>query len=314
MQKNKKRIMIAISVLACVLLVGIAGVGFGANYLYNLAINPSTSKDLIFGSEEESDENAEAEDTIAQEELDKLDRYYSTSRDGLKLCNYVLSGNDSNKWVITVHGYTSEGKKMYSYAKKFFELGYNVIIPDLRGHGESEGEYIGMGWDDRLDIIDLINGIVENYPDSEIVLFGVSMGAATVLNVSGESIPSNVKAVIEDCGFTSVWDEFSYQLKELFGLPSFPMMHSASLVTKLRAGYWFGEASVIEQVKKSVTPTLFIHGDADTFVPYFMLDELYNASTAEKEKLVIEGAAHAKASTVNPTLYWETIEAFLAKY
>ena len=67
-------------------------------------------------------------------------------------------------------------------------------------------------------------------------------------------------------------------------------------------------------MKKSVTPTLFIHGDADTFVPYFMLDELYNASTAEKEKLVIEGAAHAKASTVNPTLYWETIEAFLAKY
>lgn len=124
-----------------------------------------------------------------------------------------------------------------------------------------------MGWDKRFDILNLIESIVTQNSDAEIVLFGVSMGAATVMNVSGEILPSNVKAIIEDCGYTSVWNQFSYQLKELFSLSAFPMMHGASLITKLRAGYWLSQASPIEQVKKSVTPMLFIHGDQDDFVP-----------------------------------------------
>ncbi|MDU3324204.1 MAG: alpha/beta hydrolase, partial [Escherichia coli] len=190
----------------------------------------------------------------------------------------------------------------------------NVLIPDLRGHGMSEGDYIGMGWDERLDIIDLINYIIDVDKDSEIVLYGVSMGAATVMNVSGENLPSNVKAIIEDCGYTSAWDQFSYQLDELFGLPPFPMMHTASLIGKFRAGYWLKEASPLEQVKNSKTPTLFIHGDKDDFVPFSMLDQVYDACSAPKEKLVIEGAGHAKSSKVNPDMYWNGISKFLSKY
>ena len=315
---------ILIGIITFTILIGTIGIGFGANYLYNLALNPYTSKDLIFGSDDE-----DSSDMVSQNETSGIstvdDRtwllehsgyedLFMTSRDGLKLHNYVLTQSDSNKWMIAVHGYTSEGILMAPYARKFYDMGYNVIIPDLRSHGQSEGDYIGMGWDERFDIIDLVNYIVENNHDAQIALFGVSMGAATVMNVSGEELPSNVKVIIEDCGYTSVWDQFAYQLDDLFGLPAFPMMHTASLVGKLRAGYWIGEASSIEQVKKSITPTLFIHGDADDFVPYFMLDQLYAASNAEKEKLVIEGAGHAKSKDVDPELYWSTITNFLDKY
>lgn len=319
---------ILIGIITFTILIGTIGIGFGANYLYNLALNPYTSKDLIFGSDDK-----DSSDMVSQNETSGIstvdDRtwllehsgyedLFMTSRDGLKLHNYVLTQSDSDKWMIAVHGYTSEGILMAPYARKFYDMGYNVIIPDLRSHGQSEGDYIGMGWDERFDIIDLVNYIVENNRDAQIALFGVSMGAATVMNVSGEELPSNVKAIIEDCGYTSVWDQFAYQLDDLFGLPAFPMMHTASLVGKLRAGYWIGEASSIEQVKKSITPTLFIHGDADDFVPYFMLDQLYAASNAasnaEKEKLVIEGAGHAKSKDVDPELYWSTITNFLDKY
>lgn len=320
-----KKIKIALTgILIFILLSGVTLVGFGANYLYDLALNPATPKDLIFGSDDKDTENSVSQYetsgvvTVDDEtwllEHSGYQDLYITSEDGLNLHNYVLSKPDSNKWIIAVHGYTSEGRLMASYARTFFEMGYNVILPDLRGHGQSEGDYIGMGWDERLDIIDLIHYIVSNNPDSQIALFGVSMGAATVMNVSGEALPSNVKAIIEDCGYTSVWDQFSYQLKDLFGLPAFPMMHSASLIGRIRAGYWISDAAPIEQVKKSITPTLFIHGDEDDFVPYFMLDELYEASTTEKEKLVIEGAGHAKSNDVNPQLYWSTLTNFLNKY
>lgn len=320
--KKYKKIIIGILIF---LIIGVFAVlGFGANYLYNLALNPDTPKDLIFGSDSD-----ESEDSIKQDETsgvvtvdDKTwlleesgyEDYYITSKDGLKLHNYLIKNPDSNLWVIVVHGYTSEGINMATYAKTFYEKGYNVLIPDLRGHGLSEGDYIGMGWDERLDIIDLIQEIVAEDSDSEIVLFGVSMGAATVMNVSGEELPSNVKAIIEDCGYASAWDEFSHQLNELFGLPAFPMMHTASLISKIRAGYWLGDVSVINQVKKSKTPMLFIHGDADDFVPYYMVNELYAAANTEKDILIVPGAGHAKSKDVAPELYWSTIFDFVGNY
>ncbi len=319
--KKFKAVATVIGVLGA---VSLCAIGFGANYLYNLALNPEVSKAAIFDPEKNSSVNSLEQDntsgsvSISDEEWvlshPNLEHTYTTSNDNLKLHNYVLKNDDSHKWAVVVHGYTSQAIKMSAYAKNFYEMGYNIVMPDLRGHGQSEGHYIGMGWDERLDIIDIVNDIVEHDPDSEILLFGVSMGAATVMNVSGEPLPSNVKAVIEDCGYTSTWDEFAYQLKTMYNLPAFPLLNAASMIAKSKAGYGFNDGSPIEQIKKSITPTLFIHGDKDGFVPFFMLDELYNASPVEKEILIIKDAEHAESHNTDPELYWSTVASFLDKH
>ena len=313
--KKKKIIGIAISSILVILILGLSFVG---NYFYNLALNPDTPKDIVFGTPEEAEATSgQVLDSDIQWLLTESNYTDETltSFDNLNLHAYkVLNQNDSNKWVITVHGYTSEGINMSSYAKNYYDIGYNVLIPDLRSHGSSEGDYIGMGWDDRLDIIDWINTILEYNPNAEIVLHGVSMGAATVSMVSGEDLPSNVKAIVADCGYTSVWDEFAYQLDDLFSLPEFPILNVSSLVAKVRAGYFLGEASTLKQVAKSKTPILFIHGDEDDFVPYYMMEELYNATSSEKEMLTIKNAGHAKASEVDPETYWTTVSNFTSKY
>ena len=90
-------------------------------------------------------------------------------------------------------------------------------------------------------------------------------------------------------------------------------MNVSSLICKLRAGYYLKDGASIDAVKKSKVPMLFIHGDDDCFVPYYMLDELYNAANCKKEKLVIKKAGHAKAATVDPKLYWSTIKNFINK-
>ena len=84
------------------------------------------------------------------------------------------------------------------------EMGFTVLMPGLRGHGESTGHYIGMGWHNRLDMLRWIDEIVRDDPEAEIVLFGISMGGATVMMTSGEALPPNVKVIVEDCGYTSV--------------------------------------------------------------------------------------------------------------
>ncbi|MBS6183968.1 MAG: alpha/beta hydrolase [Clostridium celatum] len=313
--KKKRLLGIFLGIISTIIIISL---GFVGNYFYNLALNPNTPKDIVFGTPEES---AATSGQVLDVDISWLlndSNYtdeYITSQDGLKLHSYqVKNQSSSNKWVITVHGYTSEGINMSSYAKKYYDNGYNVLIPDLRSHGLSEGDYIGMGWDDRLDIISWINYILNEDPNAEIVLHGISMGAATILMTSGEEIPSNVKVIIADCGYTSVWDEFAYQLDDLFSLPEFPILNVSSIVSKIRAGYFLGEASSIEQVKKSKTPILYIHGDQDDFVPYYMMEELYNATNSEKEMLTIEGAEHAKASEVDPETYWTTINNFINKY
>ena len=310
---KKKKIILTISILLLVVILGVGGLV--GNYFYNLALNPFTSKDMIFGDDDDDTSlEVEADVNWLIKDSNYIDTYI-TSSDYLKLHAYeVKNENKTDKWAIVVHGYTSEGKLLSSKAKHLYNMGYNVLVPDLRSHGTSEGNYIGMGWHDRLDIIDWINYIVKNNPNSEIALHGTSMGSATVLMVSGEKLPSNVKAIVADCGYTSVYDEFSYQLKQLFNLPAFPIMNFSDVVTHIRAGYCLNDASAINQVKKSTTPILYIHGDKDDFVPYYMMDELYNATNSEKEKLTIEGGEHANSDLVNPKLYWSTVNSFLEKY
>ena len=313
--KKKKLLGISLGIIAVIIVISLSLIG---NYFYNLALNPTTPKDIVFGTPEEaattSGQVLDSDISWLLNDSNYTDEYI-TSSDNLKLHSYQIKNEtSSNKWVITVHGYTSEGINMSSYAKKYYDNGYNVLIPDLRAHGLSEGDYIGMGWDDRLDIISWINYILNEDPNAEIILHGVSMGAATVLMTSGEEIPSNVKAIVADCGYTSVWDEFAYQLDDLFSLPEFPILNVSSIVSKIRAGYFLGEASSIDQVKKSKTPILYIHGDQDDFVPYYMMEELYNATSSEKEMLTIKGAEHAKASEVDPETYWTTVNNFINKY
>lgn len=237
------------------------------------------------------------------------------SNDKLQLfaSEFKLS-NESNKWIILVHGYTSEQSSIYDIARHYSDKGYNVLTPDLRAHGLSEGKYVGMGWLDRNDLLLWIDYLLRNYRNSEIILHGVSMGAATVMMASGENLPTNVKLIVEDCGYTSVWDIFSFELKLRFNLSTFPVLNAASFITSVRAGYNYKEASSIDQIKKSVTPILFIHGNADEFVPVNMAYKLYDNANINKELIIVDGAGHAESRLADEELYYGSIFRFIDKY
>ena len=306
--KRFKKITISIFIILLTLFIGVSSL-VGVLF-YNLALNANYSKDIIYA--EYNDENLNDAQKWLEEKSNYSDKYIE-SYDKLQLHSYVVSQN-SNKWAIVVHGYGGSGKLMSDKSKYFYDMGYNVLIPDLRGHGKSEGDYIGMGWKDRLDIISWINFIIKENPNAEIVLHGTSMGAATVLMTSGENLPSNVKAIVADCAYTSAWDEFSYQLETYLKVPSYYILNVTNMVTKLKAGYSLKEASALECVKKATVPILYIHGDKDKFVPYSMMDKLYDATNSPKEKLTIEGGEHANSDLVSPFLYWLTLEDFLNQY
>lgn len=315
--RKKRRIWPWILAGVCLLLIANFAV---ANYFYTVAVARG-DKDVV----------AESDDL----EMDVFDAFTADdewmdantpqvvqllSADGLMLhASYYPAAQPTGRSVILAHGYAGNGDEMTQFGDLYHgQLGFNMLIPDARGHGFSEGDYIGMGWPDRLDYqmwIDWLEGTVRaNGQEPEILLHGISMGGATVMMTSGEELPPSVKAVIEDSGFTTAADVFAYQLGRLYGLPAFPIIPSTSLITQMRAGYSFYEASALKQIAKSDLPTLFIHGDADTFVPLEMVHELYAAHPGPKQLYVVPGASHGTTYIVDPPAYEQQVKAFLDEY
>ena len=236
-----------------------------------------------------------------------------TADDGAVLYADMAASESSHRWVILLHGYKRTRERVRNYARFYAEQGFNILMPDLRGQGKSEGAFIGMGWLDRFDIMKWTECIVSMDPNAEIVLHGTSMGAAAALMTSGEALCANVKAVVADSSYTSVWEQFANVTKSYTGLPEFPLMYTASLTAKLLAGYSYREASALEQVKKSPLPILFIQGTGDTFVEPEMAERLFAAHPNGK-LLLIEDAAHGQAMYYAPDTYFDAVFAFIEKY
>ena len=217
--------------------------------------------------------------------------------------------------AIVVHGY-GDNHFVFLYLARMYrdELNYNILIPDLQYHGYSEGDAIQMGWHDRYDVEAWTRVAHEVFQNDFTVVHGVSMGGATVMMMSGDPQPYYVRAFIEDCGYSTVYDQFAYNLKQTFPFIPKDVLNSASHVCEKKYGWGFKEASSLRQVGLSVLPMLFIHGDADDFVPFSHLKKNYDAKVnGYKEMWVAEGAVHANSYAKDTKGYTEHVRAFLAK-
>lgn len=227
----------------------------------------------------------------------------------------ILRASDSTgKWAIVVHGYASKPEEMGHYACRYYENGYNVLLPHLKAHGLDKEKYCSMGYYDRYYVTAWIDYLVTEFPECEIVLHGVSMGSATVMLATGEKLPDNVKCAVADCGYTNCYSEYASQFRKILHLPAFPMLNIVNMISKLRGNFDLRKCSPDKAVARSETPTFFIHGEKDSFVPYAMLDKLYAACPAEKDKLSVKGAVHAASSLVDPERYWDRAERFISRY
>lgn len=215
----------------------------------------------------------------------------------------------NRRTAIIVHGWRDQGIGMLQIARLYERMGWNIVVPDLHAHGLSEGEAIGMGWQERWDVTHWMR----LFRADTMVVHGISMGAATTMNVSGCPMPEGIRSIkfVEDCGYTSVWDEFVYELDEEFGLPAFPLLYTTSLLCQWKYGWSFTEAAPLQQLAHSPHPMLFIHGDDDHFVPSWMVHPLYKAKKGKKALWVTSGVQHALSYKTYPEQYTRRIKEFV---
>ena len=315
---KKRTLLTTMLIVGCALIISLLS---GAYYLLSYALKPG---------------DRSRNETLAWHEVDSLypgmlqwrdslqnnhalkDTTIITLRQDTLHAWYVAAPQPTATTAVLVHGYTDCAIRMMPLGRMYNrQLKTNILIPDLYNAGRSSGDHFQMGWNDRLDIKQWTNDIAPLlFGDSvRIVVHGISMGAATTMMLSGDKdVSPAVMAYIEDCGYTSVDEQFSKELKEQFNLPQWPLIPLASQLCQFIYGWNFYQASSLEQVKRCTRPMLFIHGSADAFVPTSMVYPLYRAKPQPKELWIAPNAPHAKSYLCHPQNYTQRVEMFLRKH
>lgn len=225
-----------------------------------------------------------------------------------------LLDRGSKKIAVLVHGIEGCARDRYLDAQYYLDRGYNLLIPDLRGCGLSEGHWYGMGQYERHDLLVWLRLLCARFGDDcQIVLDGVSMGASSVLLTAGDGHAPNLAAVVADCGYTSAREEIAHGLSK-FRVPLFPSYPIMRLLMALFARYDMNKAAPRELMRKMKTPVLFIHGEADGYIPCAMAHEMYMLCASEKAIYTVPGARHVGSRVTDRAGCEAAMDAFLGQF
>ncbi len=234
-----------------------------------------------------------------------------TSRDGLLLQGRYYHQADGAPLDIGFHGYRGTAIRDFCGGSQIsFDLGHNVLLVDQRAQGKSAGHTITFGIKERFDCLDWITWANQRFERPVITLYGVSMGAATVLMATELDLPDNVQCVIADSPYDTPVDIICKVGQE---------MHLSAAVTKLltkAAARIFGqfrleEAAPAQAVCHAKVPILLIHGEDDRFVPCRMSERIARNCAAPVQRRTFPDAGHGLSYLVDTQGYAQTVTAFL---
>lgn len=217
-----------------------------------------------------------------------------------------------NRIAILCHGFSQGKYRSLIYAEIFLQMGFEVLIYDHRNHGLSGRAFTSMGYYEKYDLKKLVDWCYKTYGSTcEIVTHGESMGAATALLHLG--IDKRVTCTIADCSYSDLKELLKHQAKHYYHMPLF-LIPLESLITYIRAGFWYGDVSPISVISRVDTPILFIHGKRDDYVPTEMSKRMYRCKKNKKALYLVAGAEHAKACVTNRLGYEKRLQSFINKY
>lgn len=300
------------------LLIIIIAVAFLLHYGYKLAFyyeDPQASPYDYGNSDQMKACKKVLDAAISEFEAAPFEKVSIISHDGLKLTGRYYHVKDGGALEIACHGY--KGNAIRDFCGNYImakEDGRNLLLIDERCHGSSEGHTITFGILERKDVLGWIKYANKRFGTVPIMLSGVSMGAATVLMVSGMDLPKNVKGILADCPFDAPANIIKKVLGQDRGLPVKFVYPLILLGGKLYGKFNLEEDTPIQAVKKSKVPILLIHGDADRFVPYEMSCNIHKAAPDKIEFHTIHDAGHAINYVTKPEQYTRIVKAFIQKY
>ncbi len=241
------------------------------------------------------------------------EKVFIRSFDGLRLAARLYEFQSGAPFAILCHGYrgtpAADFRGIFQAVRR---LGFNILLISERAHWESEGSTICFGIREKLDILGWARFVSERYgEETPIMLYGVSMGAASVLSASALELPKNVRCVVADCGFTSPAAIIKKCAKQLRLGWAYPLV---ALAGRLFGRIGIRAKGALDAVKETRLPILLMHGEEDDFVPCSMSRELFEACRSEKELYTFPISRHLHSYLLHEEEYEALLRAFLEKH
>ena len=234
------------------------------------------------------------------------------SYDGLNLDAALLKANDDHRYIILAHGFNTDRYILLKQAYEFFHRGFNVLLIDQRAYGKSEGKYTTFGFKEHLDLIQWIDYLVKADDEAKIGLYGVSMGAATVMMALGTKLDKHVVFAIEDSGYSDLKELFKVRIEKKFGIISPLAVAYLNRYVKATLGFDLSEVSPYKALENNDIPICIVHAKGDDVVPYSMAKELYHANHGKKVFYPLDTNVHAYACYEDD--YFDNLETFYQRY
>ena len=217
-----------------------------------------------------------------------VEKWRYEAKAGIQLNAWFLPATNRSNAVILLNGLRGNKSGMVKRAVLYHDAGYQVLMPDLRGTGESQEAVITFGWREQLDLQASIQELHNRGIDT-LAAHGISLGAATIAYSLAEN-PAFEFLVLESC-----YDNIRQALKnriEPYGLPPF-LFQGIQIITEWRIGASAEKLAPEYYLSSNQTPTLFIAGEAEQKVKKEESERLYEACPAPIKALkLIPGAKH----------------------
>lgn len=235
------------------------------------------------------------------------------SRDGLRLSGRYYHIRDGACLHIQFHGYRGNGIRDLSAGHHIARsLGYNILVVDQRAHGLSQGNTMTFGIMERWDCLSWAIYAQKRFGnDIPIFLYGVSMGAATVLMASNLPIPENVAGIIADCPYSSPVAIIRKICKDVH-IPGFLSVPFCTAAAWIWGRFWLFDAGAKDAVREANVPILLIHGNEDKYILPEMSRQIQECCASECYLELFPGAAHAGSCLTDMGRYRRVVEAFVA--
>ncbi len=305
-------IYILLALVAIVLLISL-GTFLMAFYSSNKQKAYFSNPHIPLEGEEYAKFNDDILENVKKIEAFPCEEITISARDGKKLFGRYFHRGDGLPVEIFFHGYRANGLRDGSGSFGLSEeAGFNLLVVDQRSTGNSDGNVITFGVKEKYDVLSWIDYVIERFgKDVKIILAGISMGASTLLMASELDLPKNVKCMTADCGYSSQTEIIKKVAKEM-KFPIGILFPFVRIGARVFGGFNIASRTPLDAVKNAKVPIFFIHGDCDTFVPCHMCDELYNACSSPKQKLIVKDAAHGVSFFVEHEKYKDYLHEFFS--
>ncbi|WP_433780599.1 alpha/beta hydrolase [Flavobacterium anhuiense] len=221
---------------------------------------------------------------------------------------WLIKNQNSRGTVVLFHGYGGEKSSMLDKSNEFLKLGFNTMLVDFMGSGNSEGNQTTIGFKESKEVktcFDYISATGEK----NIYLFGTSMGAVAIMKCIYDS-EINPKGIIIECPFGSMYQTVCARFKKM-NAPTFPMAGILLFWGSLQNGFWGFNHNPSEYAEKINCPTLLLYGEKDKSVSRSEIDEIYRNLKGYKKLNVYRNTGHENYLLKNKIQWHQDVSSFL---